>query len=1254
MKRKQILAFMLSLSMIFTVSHTVLGMNADGIGPIVYSYNSGDNTVIATAKVNSLGKALLLCSYDGSGIMTDMAMEKGTGQLSATLAKDAFMRAAVVDENGKALTASAVYGKDNTDLQYIKIDGKKIESFKNSGEDANRYTVKVSGSAPSVEISPKDASTIVSFDFDAVKVPGENVITVTSSGGTVRRIKLNLYNDDDDPSYLLGISYKIDGNEIPLDGFKPYTTDYNIALPDNTMSIKLNLKYFDNAKVTVRVKDDKDPEINSLAGQGSTAYYYERNCVNGFVPIKNGETQVKVVLEYGQYIRIYNLTFRAKQPNLTDFNNVGAENDSNKPVFIGGSAVNNDNGTLLGSDRMWTLTNISKDLLGGSMFLFPTGSNGNDSWWKSNNSGEYFNFTADAAGTVYVLSTNAITNSEYDPDWEKGSSTVSEPSEGWLKCDKTLNDYTPGAIIANSIEYQVGSESDLLTYGHYCRAIYPGVSRISDSEFEDKYKSVLMYPMQLSYYAKRHFEAGEAVSIYHTGSAGAKKATAIIIWDSVSGADMYDEAEGTVKTDIDTETVLDLQYDEAYNQDTAVWKDSSNYGNDVSLVTTGENGWVSEKGYKIGAGETVSLPEIVKDTINTNSFTLRFYLSELNPIANRTTNIIIKSQDGNINICKTRKDMGQGLMPALSFKFGNNELNLPWESGMDSALYTVTFEKNSGSFKGYIGEDMTLKGETDGSTTLESFTADNVLLGGSGSASSQIFATIKSLRVYSTVILPNTFDFMAKTEGERASVILLYPGKTHADVKAALLSGNVAELKAAVMYFNQYEAESGEASVEIPMPIASPAGGVSYNVVIDGVEKSVIYDKNTSAADLSVLWNGDSDSMKAVSGIEYENLDSECRVKALQYANELISGTPTLEEAKDEIDLAVMIASISSGGQIGYDNLKEKAISVGVAPEVTFEDADKLKTSEKEAVMSGIKGKAFASVSGFTAELSKQIFTQIMISEAYTDNEKAAKLSEYAVKLGIRLGNYSKLLSDDKILFIKNNLSGITDFSNIQTKLNAIPAPKQISGGGGGGGGGKVNIVPTVSIGENVDTGNTEVIAKFTDISGHWAKAAIETLSNSNIISGYNDGSFKPQNTVTRAEFITMLSRKYLSDSAYGEKFSDVQESDWYYDFVMRAYKAEIVAGVEGDAFMPDKEISRQDMSVMLFRLAKYLGKTVDTDEAAFTDFDTVSDYAKDGVSFLKKLGVISGDESGAFRPQDNATRAEAAQMIYKFIQIIG
>ena len=77
-------------------------------------------------------------------------------------------------------------------------------------------------------------------------------------------------------------------------------------------------------------------------------------------------------------------------------------------------------------------------------------------------------------------------------------------------------------------------------------------------------------------------------------------------------------------------------------------------------------------------------------------------------------------------------------------------------------------------------------------------------------------------------------------------------------------------------------------------------------------------------------------------------------------------------------------------------------------------------------------------------------------------------------------------------------------------------------------------------------------------------------------------------------------------------------------------------------------------MAVILYNLATKLGKNADGEAGEFADFDSVSDYAKNSVAFLKAAEVVKGDENGAFNPQSYANRAEAAQMIYTFMEFVG
>ena len=108
--------------------------------------------------------------------------------------------------------------------------------------------------------------------------------------------------------------------------------------------------------------------------------------------------------------------------------------------------------------------------------------------------------------------------------------------------------------------------------------------------------------------------------------------------------------------------------------------------------------------------------------------------------------------------------------------------------------------------------------------------------------------------------------------------------------------------------------------------------------------------------------------------------------------------------------------------------------------------------------------------------------------------------------------------------------------------------------------------------------------ATFTDVpTSFWAYGDIESLSGLGYISGYPDGSFKPGNTITRAEFVSILAKvlKLATYNPAAPDFSDVAQGDWFYGSVEEAVYAGIVKGY-GSTFKPDDPITREEMAVIL------------------------------------------------------------------------
>lgn len=179
---------------------------------------------------------------------------------------------------------------------------------------------------------------------------------------------------------------------------------------------------------------------------------------------------------------------------------------------------------------------------------------------------------------------------------------------------------------------------------------------------------------------------------------------------------------------------------------------------------------------------------------------------------------------------------------------------------------------------------------------------------------------------------------------------------------------------------------------------------------------------------------------------------------------------------------------------------------------------------------------------------------------------------------------------------------------------------------------------------------------KFNDVAEtHWAKTYIYDLAERGILNGRGD-SFAPEDKITRAEFVAILSRICTEEESYGEmSFADVKKEAWYAQNVAWAVKSGIANGINEKEFAPNANITREDMAVMLMRyitLKKISIKKINS-ETEFSDIAEISVYAKDAVMAMQKAGIISGMGDSSFVPKSFATRAQAAKMISLIIDAI-
>ena len=172
-----------------------------------------------------------------------------------------------------------------------------------------------------------------------------------------------------------------------------------------------------------------------------------------------------------------------------------------------------------------------------------------------------------------------------------------------------------------------------------------------------------------------------------------------------------------------------------------------------------------------------------------------------------------------------------------------------------------------------------------------------------------------------------------------------------------------------------------------------------------------------------------------------------------------------------------------------------------------------------------------------------------------------------------------------------------------------------------------------------------------------WYHEAIDYALTKNYFNGVGEGQFKPDGTMTRAMFVTVLGRVAGADTSKytAAPFDDVAAGQWYTPFVAWASENGIVMGYDSKHFGLNDPVTREQMAAILYRYAKFAGKDVnmtdDTTFQNFTDAGQVSDYAKDPMIWATGKGLINGMGDSTLAPQKTATRAQVAQIVKNFDQ---
>ena len=394
----------------------------------------------------------------------------------------------------------------------------------------------------------------------------------------------------------------------------------------------------------------------------------------------------------------------------------------------------------------------------------------------------------------------------------------------------------------------------------------------------------------------------------------------------------------------------------------------------------------------------------------------------------------------------------------------------------------------------------------------------------------------------------------------------------------------------------------------------------------------------------------------------YASLTSSAKVFEKMLTAKEQSAYQSLGEIQQSFRESCAIASVEEGrtaAEVMERLIKYKDI-LSIDPSLAEE------LDNPQEVGAHVGGRTYAQVSQLQARFLESVCVSAF--NQATRGKMEALLRTYQDQLSLPAAYQSAVTEQKNALY--KDLESVRNFDSYDNISNYVKnwftggnTGNAGNSGSGGSGGGSVSGISSggLSAGmtdtseEHTDQDYTSSAltpaTKFTDLATvPWAAEAIEYLANQKVIQGVRADAFEPDRAVTREEFVKILVGAFdVSWSGQVTDFADVDASAWYAPYVFAAAEKGIVQGIDARYFGIGAEISRQDMAVMLYRtlqiLEKELQKTVTVQ--SFADEAQIAEYAKEAVDALCGYGVMNGVSETEFAPEDHATRAMAAKVIY-------
>lgn len=322
--------------------------------------------------------------------------------------------------------------------------------------------------------------------------------------------------------------------------------------------------------------------------------------------------------------------------------------------------------------------------------------------------------------------------------------------------------------------------------------------------------------------------------------------------------------------------------------------------------------------------------------------------------------------------------------------------------------------------------------------------------------------------------------------------------------------------------------------------------------------------------------------------------------------------------------------------------------------------------SSKKNVQTAMLGKNYKNIEAVREDFRERVLLQeirqmsnwIELQSFYEENTDILKLDKNAYATYLRKANKQSI---DSQLVGKSFLSLSAFREAFSNAVNGSNSSGGTSGGSGSRPGSSVKqqgssttiiAAPSTQPQQNNNSQNVG----FEDVSkDFWAYDAIMSLYEKKIVSGMDQNRFVPNQAVTREQFVKMLTGAFeLQKQNDGTVFSDVEQDAWYAKGISTAVEAGVVFGIRDGYFGVGENISRQDMAVILSRACENIGINLSEKQNSnsFSDGNEISEYARKSVELLFDNAIISGFENNTYRPFDEVSRAQAATVIYRMLQI--